>query len=69
MDGAKHKANERGQELLRRAVGMAGKNEQANKSPQNKPLQADTAGGLSARHRPQNARPQMTGLAANHSCR
>ena len=53
---------------MMRAVGMAGKIWQAN-SPQNKPLQADTTGGLSARHRPQNKRPQMASLAANNSCR
>ena len=47
-----------------RAVGMAGKDEQqAKHSLQNRQLQADTAGGLSARHRPQNKRPQMAGLA------
>ena len=47
-----------------RAVGMAGKGKQAH-SPQNKPLQADTAGGLSIRHRPQDKRTaQMAGLAA-----
>ena len=35
---------------------MAGKGKQAH-SPQNKALQANTAGGLSIRHRPQNTRP------------
>ena len=47
------KQNEQGQ-TMRWAVGMAwhGKGEQAH-SLQNRPLQADTAGGLSARHRPQ----------------
>ena len=49
---------------MMRAVGMAGKGWQATRSLLNKPLQADTASGLSARHRPQNTRPQMTGLAA-----
>jgi len=44
--------------------GMAGKVWQANKSLQNRPLQADTASGFSARHRPQNERPQLAGLAA-----
>ena len=43
---------------------MAGKDEQQAHSPQNKPLQADTAGRLFVRHRPQNKRPQMAGLAA-----
>ena len=47
-----------------RAVGMAGKGWQQAHSLQNKAVQADTAGGLSARHRPQNKRPQMAGLAA-----
>ena len=61
MNGAKQ--NERGQELMR-AVGMAGKGWQQAHSPQNKPLQADTASGFSARHRPQDKRPQMAGLAA-----
>ena len=53
---------ERGQELMR-AVGMAGKDWQAH-SPQNRPLQADTASGLSAWLRPQNTRPQMASRAA-----
>ena len=44
---------------------MAGKDgQQAEHSPLNKPLQADTAGGLSARHRPHDKRPQIAGLAA-----
>ena len=48
---------ERGQELLMRAVGMAGKGWQAGKTqPAEQQLQADTAGGLSARHRPLNKR-------------
>ena len=65
MDGGTQ--TERGQERMK-AVGMTGKIWEAN-SPQNKPLQANTAGGPSARHRPHNKRPQMTGLAANNSCR
>ena len=48
-----------------RAVGMAGKGWQANKSLLNKPLQADTAGRLSARHRPQRNNQPMAGFAAN----
>ena len=60
MDGGKQ--NERGKNLMR-AVGMAGKDKQAH-SPQNKALQADTASGLSARHRPQTNSQQMAGLAA-----
>ena len=43
MDGGKQ--NERGK-MMRRAVGVAGK------SPQNRHCRANTAGGLSARHRP-----------------
>ena len=53
---------------MRRAVGMAGKEWQAH-SPLNKALQADTAGRRSVRHRPQNKRPQMAGLAANNGRR
>ena len=50
---------------MMRAVGMAGKEWQANKSLQNKALQADTASGFSARHRPQtNNGHQLAGLAA-----
>ena len=49
LDGGK--ANLYGGKMLMREVGMAGKGKQAH-SPQNKPLQADTAGGFSARHRP-----------------
>ena len=48
---------------LRRAVGMAGK-EQAGTQPAEQQLQADTAGRLFVRLRPQNKRPQMTSLAA-----
>ena len=44
--------------MMRRAVGMAGKDKQAH-SPQNKALQADTASGFSARLRPQNTRPAV----------
>ena len=47
-----------------RAVGMAGKEWQQAHSPQNKALQANTAGRLSARHRPQTNSRQMAGLAA-----
>ena len=45
-----------------------GKGEQAH-SPLNKALQADTAGGLSAQHRPQRNNQQMAGLAANNNRR
>ena len=48
---------------LLRAVGMAGK--VAGTQPAEQALQADTASRLSARHRPQNKRPQIAGLAAN----
>ena len=48
-----------------RAVGMAGKDGKANKSPPNKALQANTAGRRSVRHRPQETNgPQLAGLAA-----
>ena len=65
MNRGKQKHNERGQELMR-AVGMAGKEwtRQANTACRTRPLQANTAGGLSARHRPHNKRPQLAGLAA-----
>ena len=44
---------------------MAGKDGKAGKTqPAEQALQADTAGGLSVRHRPQNKRPQMASLAA-----
>ena len=36
----------------------------AGTQPAEQALQADTASGLSARHRPQHKRPQMAGLAA-----
>ena len=50
---------------LLRAVGMAGKEWQQAHSLQNKALQANTAGGLSARHRPQRHNgQQLAGLAA-----
>ena len=49
---------------MRRAVGMAGKGWTAGTQPAEQALQANTAGGLSARLRPQNKRPQMAGLAA-----
>ena len=47
------KQTERGQEL-RRAVGMAGKMAGRQTKPAEQALQADTASGFSARHRPQN---------------
>ena len=60
------KQTERGQELMRRAVGMAkAECRQANKKARRtRQLQADTAGRLSARHRPQRNIQQMAGLAA-----
>ena len=66
-----NKANEWGQSKLN-----GGKNvekgsghgrqswQQANKKPAEQALQANTASGFSARHRPQNKRPQLDGLAA-----
>ena len=55
---------------MRRAVGMAGKDGTAGKTqPAEQALQANTAGGLSARHRPQNKRPQLAGLAAETNSR
>ena len=62
---------------MMRAVGMAGKIWQAN-SPQNKPLQAktkpaeqgsagNTAGGLSARLRPQNTRTTVGQIRSNQT--
>ena len=50
--------------MLMRAVGMAGKGWQATKSLLNKPLQANTASGFSARHRPQTNGPQLASFAA-----
>ena len=65
MDGGK--ANLNGGKNLMRAVGMAGKGTQAH-SLLNKPLQADTAGGLSARHRPRRTNgPQLADFAANNN--
>ena len=49
---------------MTRAVGMAGKGGTAGTQPAEQTLQADTASGFSARHRPQNKRPQTAGLAA-----
>ena len=45
-----------------------GKGKQAHSLP-NKALQANTAGGLSARHRPQRSNQQMAGLAAHNNSR
>ena len=51
---------------MRRAVGMAGKVAGRQTQPAEQALQADTASGFSARHRPQETNgPQLTGLAAN----
>ena len=59
-----------------RAVGMAGKDGRPTKSLLNrycrqhrllnKATAGNSASGFSARHRPHNKRPQMTGLAANN---
>ena len=48
---------------MRRAVGV-GRQRMAGKQPAEQALQADTAGGLSARHRPQTNGHQLAGLAA-----
>ena len=47
-----------------RAVGMAGKGWTAGTQPAEQALQADTASGFSARHRPHNDGHQLDGLAA-----
>ena len=57
--GAKHTANERGQELVKGSGHGRQNGRQAKHSLLNKALQADTAGRLSARHRPQNKRPTV----------
>ena len=44
---------------------MAGKEWQANTKPAEQALQANTASGFSARHRPQTNSQQLAGLAAN----
>ena len=44
--------------------GMAKAKRQANKARRTRPLQANTAGGLSARHRPQRNNSQLTKLAS-----
>ena len=54
-----------GARTLRRAVGMAGKVWTAGTQPAEQALQADTASGFSARHRPQETNSQqVAGLAA-----
>ena len=61
-----------GGKMLMRAVGMAGKEWATGKhSPLNKPLQADTASGFSARHRPQTHERPTVGrpCSKNNSCR
>ena len=68
---SKLEANERGQELMRRAVGMAGKEWQAGKqnSPQNRHCRqtqpADSPPGTGLKTNGQ----QLAGLAANNSRR
>ena len=49
---------------MRRAVGMAGKG-WTGTQPAEQALQADTASGFSARHRPQTNSQQLAGLVAN----
>ena len=68
MNGLGASKLERGQRM-RRAVGMAGKGWQANKSLQNKALQADTADGLSVRLRPQRTATDGQPRSKNNSCR
>ena len=51
-----------------RAVGMAGK-VAAGTQPAEQALQANTAGGLSARLRPQTNGPQLADFAANNNSR
>ena len=62
-------ANETGRgQLLRRAVGMAGKDGKAGKTqPAEQALQANTAGGLSARLRPQNQQPAVGRLRSKNT--
>ena len=55
---SKLEANERGQTDEGQWAWQAKNGQQAH-SPQNRQLQADTAGGLSARLRPQNKRPAV----------
>ena len=54
-----------GARTLRRAVGV-GRQRMAGKQPAEQALQANTASGFSARHRPRTNGPQMAGLAANN---
>ena len=67
MDRGHTKQNERGQELVKGSghgmAEMAGKG-WTGTQPAEQALQANTAGGLSARHRPQNYSQQLAGLAA-----
>ena len=64
------KQNERGQELDEGSGHGRQNGRQANKTcrtgtqPAEQALQADSAGGLSIRHRPPHTRPQLTGRAA-----
>ena len=62
------KQTERGQELMR-AVGMAGKEWTAGTQPAEQALQADTAGGFSARLRPQTNGHRWPASQQNNSCR
>ena len=53
-----------------RAVGMTWQRWHSRHTAcRTKPLQANTAGGLSARHRPQRNNQQMAGLTANNNSR
>ena len=63
--GKQSKMNGRGKNVEGSGHDMAkGKGKQANKACRTRQLQADTAGRLSVRHRPQNNSQQLAGLAA-----
>ena len=63
---SKLEANERGQTDEGQWAWQAKNGQQAH-SPQNRQLQADTAGGLSARLRPQNKRPPVGRLRSKNT--
>ena len=65
--GKQQKQSDRGK-LMRWAVDMAKAEWQAGKhNPQNKALQANTAGRLSVRHRPQNQQPAVGRLRSKNT--
>ena len=63
MNRGSKQNTERGQDV-EKGSGHGRQKMAAGTQPAEQALQANTAGGLSARLRPQNKRPQMTGLAA-----